>query len=435
MSSFRLNRRAFLRAGAFTVGLPLLDAMLDGRGGLLGAARAATGAPPVRLINFFWPNGVNANDFFSATSTARAALGAAASEVNLLTGLHNNVIGNFQEGGALQPLGSHGCGGAGFTTAVHVTAAGAGGPSIDQVAAAALGGQTKFRSLVVSGQTRIYLPSHFHNQSWVGVNNAAEPTRDPLKVYDLLFGTPATPPTSQPSQLLRDRKSVLDFAQRDAARLNTRLGAADKARLDEHLTAIRALEQQLAAVTPPPSACTTPARPTAPGADIAKRASLYSKLIARAFACDLTRFVTFQLTDAMYEGALIPDAAGANDHELSHGTDAASIALIIKSTAFKMAQLAGLITELKSVSEPTGGTLLDNSVIFATSEIADSAAHGWQNMPVLVAGGGGGHITGGRKLSYSGKSVGDLFATLLTTVGVPTTKFGDGTGTLPGLVS
>ena len=114
------------------------------------------------------------------------------------------------------------------------------------------------------------------------------------------------------------------------------------------------------------------------------------------------------------------------------GTDAASISTIIRSTQFKMAQLAKLITALKSVPEGAG-TLLDNTLIYASSEIGDSAAHGWGNMPIVLAGRGGGKIATGRTLNFSGKNIGDLFATLLTVAGVPTPKFGFGGGTLGGL--
>ena len=95
-----------------------------------------------------------------------------------------------------------------------------------------------------------------------------------------------------------------------------------------------------------------------------------------------------------------------------------------------MEVFARFLGRLQAIDEPGGGTVLDNSVIFFSSEIEDGNAHRHENLPILLAGGASGQLAGGRHLVKEGKPpIADLFITLAGYTGVELGAFGDeGTG-------
>jgi hypothetical protein len=92
------------------------------------------------------------------------------------------------------------------------------------------------------------------------------------------------------------------------------------------------------------------------------------------------------------------------------------------------------LKKLDSIQEGTG-TVLDNTAVFFSSEIADGNQHGHKNMPVVLAGGLGGAITPGRHVKYdNGPAMANLFIAIMNGFGMGNMTFGDnGTGPLPQL--
>jgi hypothetical protein len=201
--------------------------------------------------------------------------------------------------------------------------------------------------------------------------------------------------------------------------------------LDEYLTSVREIERRIQSQGP---ACPAGTRPNVP-IDIRDRTRLMLDLIALAFQCDLTRVVTFMLENGASNYAFNFLGLSGGHHSYSHhGTSQASYDALEAIGSWEMQQLAYLISKMKSVQEP-GGTLLDNSMIFLSSEISDGDRHNHTNMPVIVAGRGRGALSPGRHVRFDSEvPVGNLFISLAAACGVSLATFGDNaTGPCPGL--
>ena len=464
---FKLGRRALLKGAGIGVALPLLDAMMTDRGLLHGTARAQS-ATPVRLVTFFWANGprgsrwaptqVGALSAGTLNSCMSQAFAPAAGRpdiipyLNVVTGLGAMDVWRSGHGCAMMACGYG-------TTDDHndygnwPTAA-----SIDQLLADRFGSATRFPSLALSAPpTAWQTPPGWSYISWTAAARGIPPSRDPRQVFAQLFGTGApapaptpapgpTPPPQTPANnaVLRAaarRKSVLDFVKDDGQRLSGRLGASDRVRLDEHLGAIRAWERQFMtpAPTPMPPGMPTPAPlpvPATCGAQTMPTGEndvAMLKLIPMALACDQTRYVSFML-DVGSGQRSYPGSSGA-DHDLSHN---AGDDVIIARTNAKLGYLANLLRDMAAVREGTG-TLLDNSIVYSTSDVVDGRTHGREpsanegstGMPVVVAGRAGGRLRSGRHVRYDRRRLSDLMCSLLNYAGMPMDRYGsNGTGPL-----
>jgi len=206
------------------------------------------------------------------------------------------------------------------------------------------------------------------------------------------------------------------------APLAQRVGSADRARLDEHLTGLREVERVLTAA-PQAMSSATCAKPADPAAgetmDVTLRAKLFLRLIAVAFRCDLTRYVSFALSNG-FCSRTYPDLSTLNNyHQLTHtgghyGPDPPNV--LMKFITYYAGLYAALLGELKSTTEGAG-TLLDNCLIYYGSELGE----GWHtctSMPVVLAGRAGGRIVPGRHLVYApGTPLAKLFLAILQLAG------------------
>jgi hypothetical protein len=205
------------------------------------------------------------------------------------------------------------------------------------------------------------------------------------------------------------------------------VGAADRARIDEHLTSIGEVER-LSQASAPGTSC-APVDPTSTDPDTA-----FLKLIALALRCDQTRYASFMLDTASGQRSY-PGSPGG-DHDLSHN---ATDDVIIRRTNIKLAYLAAFLRDLAATPEGSG-TLLDNTIVYSCSDIVDGRTHGREpgasnaGMPVILAGRAGGALKAGRHVSYPRRRLSDLMCSLLNYGGVPSERYGsNGTGPLPGL--
>ena len=440
-----LSRRTLLRGVGTALALPWLEAMAP-----RSTAAAPSAAAPTRLAYVYVPNGVHLPDW---TPTATGAGFDLPATLEPLRAHRDDLL--VLSGLSLDPARAHGDGGgdharamASFLTGSHPRKTGGAdlraGVSVDQMAARAVGQGTRFASLEIgceggrdSGQCdHGYSCAYQVNLSWRGESSPATKEVDPGLVFERLFGDRnrggAGPSADRRAR--RDR-SLLDFVADDARRLRDRLGVADRRKLEEYLTGVREIERRIDSARPTIEVGQARlARPAGIPADYREHLRLMADLLVLAFHADLTRVATFVFandgSNRSYGAIGVPEG----HHDLSHhGQDDRKYAGIAAINRFHVEQFAYLVGRLKVVREGDG-TLLDHSLVAYGSGISDGNAHTHDDLPILLAGRGGGTIQPGRHLrSPSGTPLTNLHLSLLDRMGVPAVAFGDSTGRLAGL--
>jgi hypothetical protein len=333
-------------------------------------------------------------------------------------------------------------------TGVPIGARGGGGPSVDVVAARELGKGTRFSSLVLAAHTGGGGASHLKTSSFLDRDQQNPPMTDPAAVFARLFGgappaaavVPGAPAPSSPSKY---RKSVLDYVVSDIGRLSATLGASDRVRLDAHLGAVRELEKEIGLLSPsgasPGPVVTTACKPPVvdTGADYPARLAAMFKLSAMAFACDLTRFIVLQYSQALSYVKYPFLGIDYQDHNVSHednGGTPNAYQNYTTITNWKVEQFGKLVALLKATPDG-GGTLLDQTLALFYSDCGIGTGHSCHSMPLLLAGRGGGQVRTGRHIkAASGAPLNRLHLAMLGYAGSAATKFGmDGDAPLPGL--
>lgn len=437
---FRLSRRSFLGGAAAAISLPMLEAMVP-----FGSRAFAQQEKPLRMLCYYVPNGMHMPSWTPAQEGATftlpetlAPLANVRDDILVLTGLEN--VAARPDG-----PGDHAAGTGAFITATHVfKTEGAdiqNGISVDQVAANAFGDATPFASLQLGmdggGTTGNcdsgYSCAYARNISWAGPQTPLPKTVDPAIVFDRLFAG-FDPQATQEERERRTRlkKSILDFAVEDATKLQQKLGARDRAKLDEYLTGVRDLETRITELDPA-SRCGVPDRPDGTY-NVTQKAQIMSDLMVLAFQCDLTRIQSFMLANAgsgrQYDFLGITEG----HHQISHHQSLqANYDLLRAINLWEMQQFAYLVERLKATPDGIEGeNLLQNTAVFISSEISDGNRHNHDDLPVILAGQCGGAFTTGRHVRYNRDPIANLFISMLDAVGVPTQSFGqDGTGPLP----
>jgi hypothetical protein len=442
----KLSRRAILRgATGAAIGLPLLEAMTDDRGWIYGSAQAAT--PPVpRLLLVFTPNGLGNNGDEIGILQAQLATGGPLAP---LTGDLTVVSGLYKkEADVNQPYtgDAHDVGHSTFASGMVVDAAGSGGPSIDQVAAQQYGGDTRFRSLPIAISVRNN--PWLRAVSWSAKNTPVPPDTDPVNFFQRVFGGMTTSPTPTPTSTTPSYKqSIMDYLRGDLVRLQARVGSADRLRIDQHLAALRDLEQEVLGSTMQPTGttCTVPAQPSSGTDPLSNdRLQLLMRILVMAMQCDLTRYASVQICNRQdarqfpWIGVVGGGASGdmsfeEGHHGISHDLSATGYDRLRRIAGDHALQLAFMLNLMKGAAEGSG-TLLDNSVVMYGSEFSSSWDHGKQNMTVILAGKAGGKLASGRDLKSNGAPYANMLCSVLNYAGVSAAKFGAfGTGTIAGL--
>jgi hypothetical protein len=432
--SWALSRRTFLRGAGTLVALPLLDAMLDAPG-----ARAQAATPPRRFFAFYVPNGI-VMDAWTPSSEGEGyaltpilqPLANLKSDVVVLSGLRNFAA--FAQGDG---PGDHARGTGCFLTATHLRKTEGSdirnGVSVDQIIAEASSGQTRFSSLELGcegggstgGCDSGYSCAYSRNISWAGPATPMPKETNPRAAFDRLFsGTNPTETAEARARRKRLKHSVLDYVKADAARIQAKVGARDKAKLDEYLSGVRDIEARLDA--PEGAVCAPPSRPEGVPGDTQAYVRLMLDITATAFACDVTRVATFMLGNGG-SGRSYP-FLGVSDahHEISHHQgDQAKIDKLQIIDTWEVEQLAYFLEKLKGIDE-AGQNVLFHSTVFFSSEIEDGNSHFHGNLPVLVAGQGGGTIRTGRHVRVPDETpIANLFLSLIGSAGGSAATFGD----------
>jgi hypothetical protein len=434
-----ISRRTVLKGLGAALALPLLDAMVP----FPTLAAPTTRATPKRLAFLYVPNGVHMPDWTPTAAGADYTLPPLLEPLKpfkqdfLL--LSNLALDKARPNG--DGPGDHARANSVFLTGCQPRkTAGADlrvGVSVDQLAAQRLGVDTRLPSLEIGceagkdsgGCDSGYSCAYSAHLSWRTESTPMPTLIDPRQIFERLFSG-----EGPQSALRRDRQSILDFVADDAQRLRGALGSNDQRKLDEYLTCVRDLEARIqraektAAGAPPVPATTKPAGIPKEYSDHLK---LLADLMVLAFQCDLTRVCSFAFandgSNRPYKFLDVPEG----HHDLSHhGGDAAKHEKIKKINRFHVTQLAYLLERLKSIKEGDG-TLLDNCLIVYGSGIGDGDRHNHDDLPILLAGKGGGTVTPGRHLRYAKDTpLMNLYVSLLERVGAPVASFGDSTGRL-----
>lgn len=391
-TKFTLSRRTLLR-GALgggvlaCVGLPVLDAMLDSH----GEAMADGAQLPKRLMTWFFGNGVRLNRFVPVNQGPNYTLSDELAPLADVKDYCAILSGRDTKSG--YPKITHHEGMSIFSGHPMADQSGlyskAGGPTIDQVAASHIGKKTTFASLEV-GVSRMVSKNEGSTMQFLshkGTNEPLPPEYDPSALFARVFAS------FNPSQAktIALRTSVLDAVKEDTNRLRQRVGTRDKLRIDSHLEGINALQKQIKALPP---ICTLPPGPTETNTavdgtePIGSTARAMADLLVYAFACDLTRVASYMFTGGV--GATVfRDLSFTEEHHVT--THTSNFAAVHKGVLYTMENFAYLIKRMKATPDGTK-TLLDNSVVYCTSDCSEGYTHDVTEMPIIVAGRGGGAL-------------------------------------------
>ena len=426
----KLSRRAFLGGAGVMLSLPLLEAMLPTRRATAGGA-----ATPKYLLAWYVPCGIHMQAWtppdtgpgFTLTPILQP-LASLQSEILVLSGLDNAPAES-------EGPGDHASGTSGFLTCTHVTKSDTmitNNTSIDQLYAQHIGDQTVVPSLQLGiegggnsgGCDSGYSCAYSRNISWVG-NTPLSKLTSPSTAFELLFaGFDPEASAQELAQRKANRLSVLDYTMSDAEKLRGKLGTSDRIKLDEYLDSVRDLEIKVDSDDTMPQ-CEVGTVPGDPG-DITDHVHLMCDVMVKAFECDRTRVISFMLGNAGSNRAYGFLGYPNGHHQYSHhNSDPANYAALQAIDTWEVEQLAYLLQRMAGVVKPEGGTLLDDAMVYFSSEIEDGNAHRHSNLPVLLAGRGGGSIVPGRHLLHDGVPMSNLFLSMLQELGVPVTAFGD----------
>src|SRR5437762_2804031 len=438
--SVRLSRRTVLRGLGCAMGLPLLDAMAPRR------AFSAEAAAPVRMAFISFPNGAIMDAWRPVGEGAAFEFGPTMqplaelkSHVTVLTGLAQE--NGFSKGDG---PGDHARSSASLLTGAHpVKTSGANirvGQSVDQAAAERIGHFTKLPSLEIGLERGRdagscdsgYACAYSNSISW---KDATTPMAKEIKarlVFERLFGNRIA--ASGSSRRNRVRQSVLDLVSEQAADLKSRLGQTDKQKIEQYFTSVREIEERISRAgqqrkqeIPTPDFETPEDVPL----DLQEHIRLMYDLMVLAFQTDATRVITFMSAN---EGSNRPyRAVGVNNghHELSHHrSDPEKIEQLKKIDLFLVSEFARFLSKLKETPEQTGN-LLDNCMIMYGSGLSDGNRHRHDDLPVILAGRGGGTIKSGRHIAVPGGApLNNLFLSMLDRLGATLSLVGDSTGRL-----
>lgn len=446
-----LSRRQFLRGTRVCLALPLLESV---RPAPLGAAAppvsrlatTATGAP-LRAAFVYFPNGAIPSAWWPGAagrdfrwSRTLAPLESSRKYVQVLGGLDHSTAEPGRDG-----AGDHARGGGTFLTGVRLKKSATdvrAGISIDQVLAREVGHLTRFPSLELTcdsvarsgGCDSGYACAYQFNLSWSSATTPKTPEGNPRLLFERLFG--AGKPGERRANLRQRRQaeqSVLDFVREDARAMQRRLDAQDRRKLDQYLGGVREIEtrihkaERLGDARDP--GVKTPAG--IPG-DFEEYIQLMYDMLVLAFQTDSTRVATLLLAHDGSNRSFDQIGISEGHHDLSHHRNRQSwIDKVADIDQWYVRQFGKFLQKLEQTKDADGQSLLHNTMIVYGSGNADANRHTHRNLPLLLAGGGGGTLKPGRYVKHGSRPATNLFVSLAHRLGVQKLeRFGDSTGAL-----
>ena len=303
--------------------------------------------------------------------------------------------------------------------------------TLDHIIADHVADATPFRTLELScnshkdNKESIY----FDNISWYGSGHVAPSMRDPRKVYQRLFGT----------QEIREFRNITDLVLEDAKTLQKQLGKLDREKFDEFFESIRAIELQMdrrekLAVDLTQVSLDEPTEAYLPRGEYIR---LMGELMIAALQTGLTRVSTLMVAPERWDTPYMFESLfdkPVSHHMMSHDQHK-HIDDLLKIDRFHVEQFAYLITKMNSIVEADGSTLLDNTIFTFGSGLGDGATHQYTDLPIIVAGSGGGRLKSGQHLNCPDSTpLANLWLTHARTCGVALESFADSTGPIDSLL-
>jgi hypothetical protein len=444
----RINRRGLLQAAGVCVGLPWLES-LAGPVRAAGAVRAEGDTPvaPRRLAYLYVPNGVNVAQWQTSESgddyelsPTLAPLAPHRRHVTVIHGLNHENATPGPDGG-----GDHSRATAVYLTGVRPKKTGGSdirnGISIDQIIGRRVGRQTRLPSLELSTDgARLtgrcdsgYSCAYQFNLSWASPTRPVPAEQNPRAAFERLFGGAGRGEGSSEARQQR-QQSVLDFVLDDVHSLSREIHSADRQRLDEYLSAVRDVERRIELAEQLPVSLPDYEAPSGIPDSYQEHIRAMFDLMLLAFQSDATRMITFTLANDGSNRAFpeigIPEA----HHQLSHHRgNPDNLSKIARIDRYYVEQFAWFLERLRSVPEGDA-TLLDSSMILYGGCISEGNQHLHSNLPLVLAGGGGGTLRPGRRLQVPDPTpMCNLHLALAQRMGVELSQFGDSDGTLEGI--
>jgi len=408
----RLDRRTFLRSAGVAIGLPFLDAMLP-----VSAAEAKK-EQPRRLVLVGRPLGLYTPFFFPEKagkdyepSRYLKHLQPYREQFTVFSGMsHRYAAGHFAEVGLL--TGVH---------PDHIRPSEIrNGISLDQEAAAHVGGQTRFASLVLGGGDVAW------NRRGVRIPSQQRATQ----VFRQLFirGTPDE--EARELRRIRDGQSILDDVREQVKSINNKLNETDRQRLDLYLSSVREAEQRLQqdekwSSTPKPQVQVPVPTTDFGGAQLLQRSRQWYDIVHLALQTDSTRVISLWL--GSQERPEIDGVTLAHHDASHHGQEPTKLEQLALIEEAELKVFGEFLAKLKASTEGEQ-TLLDRTGVFYASNLGNSSSHDNTNLPILLAGGGfkhAGHVAYDRK---NNMLLSNLFVRMLHQLGIEAKSFGASTG-------
>jgi len=445
-----MNRRHFLRGLGACIALPSLASLIPSR--VLAAQAAArvgttaTGAP-LRTAFVYFPNGAIPRSFWPTGGLTDFALGPTLQPLAALRNRFQIVSGldHANARGGADGAGDHARGNGVFLTGVRLNKSATdvrAGISIDQVIANEVGHLTRFPSLEFtcnlerrSGSCDSgYSCAYQHNLSWRSATTPMPAESNPRQMFERMFGAgPHGTRVANADLRMAARRSVLDFVNEDTRQMRGRLDATDRAKLDQYLTGIRAVELRIQKAEQfGPNVDPDQVTPAGVPSSHTEHVQIMYELLALAFKTDSTRVATFALAPDGDNRSFGEIGIPEGHHDLSHHqNNEERIAKIERIDLWYSQQFAKFLQTLEDTRDVDGNSVLHNTRIVYGSGNADANRHSHDNLPVILAGGGGGQLTPGRYVQHGSKPMSNLYLTLAEQAGVTgLPRFGDSTGRL-----
>lgn len=445
------SRRHFLRGLGACVALPAMESLRTNR--LIAAdspagrlATTETGAP-LRSAFLFFPNGAipgawwpeSTGDQYQLSQTLQP-LESVRDKFQVIKGLDNVSANPGPDGG-----GDHARGNGTFLTCVRINKSSTNikaGVSIDQVLAGRIGDLTRFPSLELASDPRRqttgcdsgYSCAYQYNISWKSESTPMATEHNPRLVFERLFGVGA--PGERVKSLQRRRteqRSILDFVLDDARAMQKRIARNDQRKLDEYLTAVRALESQIERAEklgdPVDPGVETPAGVPQSHEEYV---NVMFELMALAFQTDSTRIISLMLGHDGDNRSYDFIGIAEGHHDLTHHQNREDrIKKVEQIDHWYVEQFAKLINRLDSLQDVDGKSVLHNSMVLIGSGNADGNRHTHTDLPLLLAGSAGGQFHPGRYVDHQSVPLANLYLKMAASLGIDGVReFGDSTGVL-----
>ena len=437
-----IDRRTFLYGTGAAFALPLLDAMTP--------AFATGAARPTRMAFFQVPNGIMnlQNEFSPKEAGALTELPPilqplAEFKDRLLTfggldsqqaaGLGFEIAGDHPRACTAWLTGTH----AKMTAGADLLA----GKSADQIAAEEFGKETQLASLeialesseVVGSCEAAYSCAYFNTISWRDETTPNPMEHRPRALFERLFGAAGTTDPKVLAALRQEDRSILDAVNEDVKRLRTKLGGKDRGKIDQYTDAVRDVERRIQrAEAQKDREIPQLEGPGGVPSVFSDYYKLMADLMVLASQTDMTRVMTFQMGHEMSLRSY-PELGFTDSHhsQTHHHGEQEKIAKVIQINTLHTRMLAYYLDKLRNTADGDG-SLLDHSLVMYGAALSDANLHRYDDLSILLVGGGVNGIKGGYHLKYPQRTpLTNLLLTMLDKAGVPNvTKLGDSTGKL-----